>query len=52
MRNKASLLKWVTEADFAKEFNMVALSDHPFMLDEDEETEILGQTKLLKIMKM
>ena len=46
------MLEWVTEADFAKEFNLVQLADHPFMLDEDEETQILGQSKLLKLIKM
>ncbi len=51
-KNKANLLEWVTEADFAKEFNLVQLAEHPFMLDEDEETQILGQSKLLKLIKM
>lgn len=46
------MLEWVTEADFAKEFNLVQLADHPFMLDEDEETQILGQSKLLKLIKI
>ncbi len=37
-RNKANLLQWVTEADFAQEFNMVKIANHPFMLEDEEET--------------
>lgn len=51
-KNKANLLEWLTEADFAHEFNLLKLADHPFELDDDEETQILGQSKILKLIKM
>ena len=37
-KNKANLLKWVTEADFAQDFNILQLADHPFELEENEST--------------
>lgn len=51
-KNKAFLLKWVTEADFTNQFSLTNLADHPFQLDESEQTKILGQSHVLKILKV
>ena len=52
LRNKANLLKWVTEADFANEFDFVQLANHPFELSDNEQTLNIDIPKLVKILKM
>jgi len=41
MRNKTHLLRWVIGADFCNEFSLVSLGEHPFVLEEEEESKIL-----------
>jgi hypothetical protein len=36
-KNKIHLFKWIVEADFCNEFNLVDLACNPFMLDKTEE---------------
>lgn len=36
VKNKARLLKWVTDADFCRDFNLRDLADHPFEVESSE----------------
>ena len=42
----------MTEADFMNEFNLAVLSEHPFMLDNDEIQKLVHNENILKLLKM